>query len=251
MHFLKSAASENLGFEKYPAERGIYESLIKRNSLHLKSGDEFKILSPASLQSNADQSELKQLWLNTTEYLKQNKHRKVTLDEIHKQVWARPPFGIKAGLFALLDVLFYLTEKDKIAFYREEIFISKIGEIDIDFIHKTPALVQLRWLDMDADTKTFLSKLSDLASEISGNKTVSIEPLEVARNLVALYDEVEPWATRTSRISENAKKVRTLFKRASDPAQFTLNDLPNIDGQTDISNDASVDKLVHKIKMVF
>ena len=91
------------------------------------------------MQSNADQSELKQLWLNTTEYLKQNKHRKVTLDEIHKQVWARPAFGIKAGLFALVDVLFYLTEKDKIAFYREEIFISKIGEIDIDFIHKTPA----------------------------------------------------------------------------------------------------------------
>ena len=245
---LKNAANENLGFEKYPAERGIYESLIKRNGLHVKSGAEFKILSPTIYQNNIDQRELKQLWLNTTEYLKQNKHRKVTLDEIHKQVWARPPFGIKAGLFALLDVLFYLTEKDKIAFYREEIFISKIGEIDVDFIHKTPAFVQLRWLDMDADTKTFLSKLSDLASEISGNKTVSIEPLEVARNLVALYGEVEPWATRTSRISENAKKVRTLFKRASDPAQFTLNDLPNIDGQTDISNDVSVDKLVHKIK---
>lgn len=245
---LKNATNENLGFEKYPAERGIYESLIKRNNLHQKSGDEFKILSPSTFQNNSDQRELKQLWLDTTEYLKQNKHRKVTLDEIHKQVWSKPPFGIKAGLFALLDVLFYLTEKDKIAFYREEIFISKIGEIDVDFIHKTPALVQLRWLDMDADTKTFLSKLSELASDISGNKTVSIEPLEVARNLVALYDEVEPWATRTSRISENAKKVRTLFKRASDPAQFTLNDLPNIDGQTDISNDVSVDKLVHKIK---
>ena len=82
-------------------------------------------------------------------YLKENKHRNVTLDEIHKALWALPPFGIKVGLFALLDVLFYLTEKDKIAFYREEIFISKIGEIDVDFIHKTPALIQLRWLDMD------------------------------------------------------------------------------------------------------
>lgn len=245
---LKNASNENLGFEKYPAERGIYESLIKRNGIHVKSEDEFKILSPSTLPNNSKQRELQQLWAYTTKHLKQNKHRKVTLDEIHKEVWAQPPFGIKAGLFALLDVLFYLTEKDKIAFYREEIFISKIGEIDIDFIHKTPALIQLRWLDMDADTKTFLSKLSDLACEISGNKTVSIEPLEVARSLVALYDEVEPWATKTSRISENAKKVRTLFKRASDPAQFTLNDLPNIDGQTDISNDESVDKLVHKIK---
>jgi len=245
---LKNAANENLGFEKYPAERGIYESLIKRNGLHLKSGDDLKILSPSKLQNDSDQSGLKPLWINTKEYLEQNKHRKVTLDEIHKQVWASPPFGIKAGLFSLLDVLFYLTEKDKIAFYREEIFISKIGEIDIDFIHKTPALIELRWLDMDANTKTFLSKLSELTSEISGNKTVSIEPLEVARDLVALYDEVEPWATRTSRISENAKKVRTLFKKASDPAQFTLGDLPNLNGHTDISDNESVERLIHKIK---
>ena len=245
---LKNSSNKNLGFEKYPAERGIYESLIKRNSLHLKTENEFQILSPLASPNSSEQKELCLLWLTTTEYLKQNKNRKVTLDEVHERVWAAPPFGIKAGLFPLLDILFYLTEKDKIALYREEIFISKIGEIDVDFIHKTPALVQLRWLDMDADTKTFLSKLSDLAAEISGIKTVSIEPLEVARNLVALYDEVEPWATRTSRISENAKKVRTLFKRASDPAQFTLNDLPNIDGQTDISSHESVDKLVHKIK---
>ena len=47
---------------------------------------------------------------------------------------------------------------------------------------------------------------------------------------------------------DHAKKVRTLFKRASDPAQFTLNDLPNIDGQIDLANTADVDKLVAKVK---
>ena len=73
-------------------------------------------------------------------------------DEIH-QVWGQEPFGIKAGLFPLLSLLFYLTEKDKIAFYREEIFISSMGEIDVDYIHKTPGLIQLRWLDMDRDTQ--------------------------------------------------------------------------------------------------
>ena len=245
---LKNTSLENLGFEKYPAERGIYESLIKRNGLHVKTENERCLVSPLASSKDFEQHELSKLWLTTAEYLKKNKHRKITLDEIHEQVWAAPPFGIKFGLFALLDVLFYLTEKDKIAFYREDIFISKIGEIDVDFIHKTPALIQLRWLDMDANTKMLLSKLSDLAADIGGSNIKSIEPLEVARSLIALYDEVEPWATRTSRISENAKKVRTLFKRASDPAQFTLNDLPNIDGQTDISNDGSVNRLIHKIK---
>ena len=35
-----------------------------------------------------------------------------------------------------------------------------MGEIDVDYIHKTPGLIQLRWLDMDRDTKSFLAKLS-------------------------------------------------------------------------------------------
>ena len=245
---LKSGRLENLGFIKYPAERGIYESLIKKNQLHQKQGNEWAITKPNSDPDNAELSRLRTLWNVTLDYLKENKNRNVTLKEIHESLWAAAPFGIKAGLFPLLDMLFYLTEKDKIAFYREDIFISKINEIDVDFIHKTPDLIQLRWLDMDAETKNFLSKLSELTAEISGENIKSIEPLEVARGLVALYDEVEPWATRTTRISDNAKKVRTLFKRASDPAQFTLNDLPTIGGVKDISDDTSVEKLIHKIK---
>jgi len=87
-----------------------------------------------------------------------------------------------------------------------------------------------------------------LNADLSQNEVTSIEPLEVARGLVALYDEIEPWAKRTSTASGNAKKVRALFKRASDPAQFTLNDLPNIYGQIDLANAEAVDQLVAKVK---
>ena len=101
---------------------------------------------------------------------------------------------------------------------------------------------------MDAQTKRLLSALATIPADLEKAEIKSIEPLDVARALVATYDKIEPWAGRTNSVSENAKKVRTLFKRASDPAQFTLNDLPSIYGEVDLNQDENLKNLVAKIK---
>ena len=105
--------------------------------------------------------------------------------------------------------------------------------------------MELRWLNMDAQTKRTVLKIP---ADLENSEIVSIEPLDVARALVATFDKIEPWANRTNNVTENAKRVRTLFKKASDPAQFTLNDLPSIYGEIDLSRQANLDQLVSKIK---
>ena len=92
---------------------------------------------------------------NNEIFSEERKYRKISLTEIH-QIWAKPPFGIKAGLFPLLSLMFYLTEKDSLAFYKEDIFSTKIEEIDIDYICRTPKFIELRWMDLDKDTKALL-----------------------------------------------------------------------------------------------
>ena len=96
--------------------------------------------------------------------------------------------------------------------------------------------------------KAFIIALASIPAELDKSEIVSIEPLDVARALVATYDKIEPWAGRTNKVTDNAKKVRTLFKRASDPAQFTLNDLPSIYGEVDLTKEENLKNLVSKIK---
>ena len=91
-------------------------------------------------------------------------------------------------------------------------------------------------------------RLIILQQSLQISEIVSIEPLEVARALVASYDKIEPWANRTNTVSQNAKKVRSLFKRASDPAQLTLNDLPSIYGDIDLNVQSNLDDLVSRVK---
>lgn len=243
---IKKENQQDLGYERYPAERGIYESLIKKNGLHQKVKNTHKFVKPIDFEEGLDFANLMPLWETTKSFLRKEKHRKISLAEIH-QIWAKPPFGIKAGLFPLLSLMFYLTEKDSLAFYKEDIFSTKIEEIDIDYICRTPKFIELRWMDLDKDTKALLLKLSEAVSNITGEDIKSIEPLDVARSLVAIYDRIEPWAKKTQLISKNAKKIRSIFKRASDPAQLIFNDLPSIDDQIDMSNEKSLDDMVFKI----
>lgn len=243
----ENEVSKNLGFQKFPAERGLYESILKKNNLHVASKGIYKLQNPLFLDRKKDLGNLNALWESSIEHLKSNSDRKVSLVELF-DIWQKPPFGIKKGLFPLLSTLFYLTNKETLAYYREEIFITDFKDFDVDYFFKTPQLVELRWLNMDAQTKRLLSALATIPADLEKSEIVSIEPLEVARALIASYDKIEPWAGRTNTVSQNAKKVRTLFKRASDPAQFTLNDLPSIYGDIDLSAQSNLDDLVSRVK---
>ena len=234
---VENEISKNLGFQKFPAERGLYESILKKNNLHLPTEGIYKFQNPLSLKEKQDVGNLKYLWKSSIELLKSNRDRKVSLIEL-QNMWMEPPFGIKKGLFPLLTSLFYMTNKETLAYYREGIFITDFQDFDIDYFFKTPHLVELRWLDMDAQTKHLLTALASIPAELDKSEIVSIEPLDVARALVATYDKLNHGQAERIRLLIMLK-VRTLFKE-QDPAQFTLNDLPSIYGEVDLTKEENL-----------
>ena len=239
--------SKNLGIQKFPPERGLYEAIIKKNNLHTDKGGLFAFQSPLRLSDRQDISNLKPLWSMTLKYLQDNSSKNINLTDLHA-LWSKPPFGIKTGLNSIVSTLFYLTHRSQIAYYREGVFVTDFQDFDIDYIHKTPSFVEFRWLDMDAETKHLLTALATIPVDIDDSKITSIEPLDVARALIATFDQIESWTLRTNKITENAKKIRSLFKRASDPAQFTLNDLPSLFGNVSLNDKSAVNELTFKIK---
>ena len=244
---VSSEQIKNLGILKFPAERGLYESLLKANLLHAEKNGQYSLINPAEMAEDEDLANLKPIWLATTKFLKENTAKSVDLIELH-EIWGQPPFGVKAGLFPFFSLLYALTCRSNISFYREGIFSTNILEIDVDYIIRTPKLVQFRWVDMSADTKALLSNLAKIPEQIAGVKIDSIEPLDVAKSLISLFDKIDPFAKRTVRISENAKKIRAIFKRASDPTAFTLNELPALySSSARAGQKPELDYLIHQL----
>src|SRR5690606_27571683 len=81
------------------------------------------------------------------------------------------------------------------------------------------------------------------------NALVHLEPIDVARGLVAIYEDLPAWTKRTMQLSANAVRVRDLFKRARDPNQFLFDDIPAVTGgSAAVATEADLQRAVKGVR---
>ena len=51
-------------------------------------------------------------------------------------IWSKPPYGIKRGIFPILLMLFIVTNKNKLAVYHENVFVAEFDDYFIDCLMK-------------------------------------------------------------------------------------------------------------------
>ena len=111
-------------------------------------------------------------------------------------------------------------------------------DLDTDYLAKDPEDIQLRWMDMSNVSRGLLSDLADIVRDIDSRNTLpNLEPIDVARGLVAIYDQLPAWVGRTQHLSPSARRVRHLFKQAKDPNRLIFDDMPLELGNGDGSNE--------------
>ncbi len=211
---------QRLGIEKYPAEAGLYESILKKSGLHREIRGKWCLASP---DKNFDICNLDPLWVEAIELIK----RSPTTISVIYDLWRKPPYGVKDGLLPLLAVCFILTQQERLAVYREGVFKAKFDDVDVDYLLKDASSIQLRWMDISGISRKLLLEMANIVRELdNSNKLDNLEPIDVARGLVAIYDKLPPWTKRTMLLSSNAKGIREMFKRARDPNKFLFDDIP-------------------------
>ena len=224
-----------LGIEGYPAEGGLFASVLAATGLYHETDEGWRFVAP-SYESD-DPAQLWPAWNAALGLLTANAHRGVTVEEIH-EVWRRPPFGIKEGLLPVLSVAFYITNQRNLALYRDGLFQVRISELDADFLVRDPADIQLRWMELTDTSRALLADLAQVVRELDEeNPLTHLEPLDVARGLVAIYDRLPPWVGRTQLLSSNAKRIRQLFKLANDPNRLIFDDILSVDDDSVDTNE--------------
>ncbi|TGG91795.1 ATP-binding protein [Natronospirillum operosum] len=246
---VRKEAEPRLGIEGFPAEGGLYASILGASGLHRKTEDGWRFVAPTG--DDSDEYRLYPAWNAATDHIKSNSNRSVSMLELYEKVWAKKPYGIKKGLMPVLSVAFILTQKDNLAVYRQGIFRARFDDIDVEYLAKDPQTIELRWMDLDKVSRKLLSEMADVVRNLDEkNELTHLAPIDVARGLVSIYEQLPNWTKRTMRLSARAIQVRDMFKRASDPNKFLFDDIPalvdpkntDIIDQTDVHNIVSVVK---------
>ena len=214
-----------LGIKGHPAEWGIFASVLEKGHLYREVDGEWKFVDP---KLNDDPCRLRPLWDDALEYLKENQDRAVTLSEIQDR-WHQPPFGVKKGLVPVLSAAFVLANQRELAWYRQGVFQAHITDLDMDYLAKDTGDVSIRWMDLTQRSRELLSEMAGIVRELDQeNSVVDLEPIDVARGLVTIFDRLPAWVGRTQQLSANARRVRQLFKQASDPNKLIFDQIPQL-----------------------
>jgi hypothetical protein len=229
---IENEGSPNLGYTSYPPERAIFETVFKDHGIYIRQAKSWQMQNPREIKGDKAQK-LAFLFDRTLNFLKRNKDRQVQLTELYEDVWSQPPFGVKSGIHPIFAFMFIKLFKTQVLYYQDGVFTPTLTEVDVDYIVRSPRFCSLRFLDSDASTRDVLVQLAQIPERLGRERPSSLAPLDIARSLIAIFDEVPPWPRKTARVSSDAKVVRSLFAKAHDPAQFTLFDIPNLFGDID------------------
>lgn len=238
---------ERLGIKGFPAEGGMFASLLEATGLYAESEAGWRFVAPQD--GGSDRGCLHPLWDAALDYVKNHADETIPLSALF-DIWRSPPFGVKDGLMPILVVAFILAQHDQLAVYRDGIFRAAFDDVDVDTLAKNPDQISLRWMDINDLSRNLLSGMAEIVRDLDEqNALVHLEPIDVARGLIAIFDRLPPWTKRTMRLSANAAHVRDLFKQAKDPNKILFDDLPETIGRgVSLGSDDDLRRVVRGVR---
>jgi len=246
-HMIQKEGEVRLGIKGYPSEGGLFVSILESTGLYSKVNNEWRFVAPSD--DDTDICRLSPVWMAAINHVRENSSRSVAISELY-DIWRLPPFGIKDGLMSILGVAFILSQREKLAIYREGIFRARFDDVDVEYLAKDAESIQLRWMNLNAFSRRLLSDMAGIVRDIDkDNALILLEPIDVARGLVSIFEQLPKWTKRTMRLSTNAVQVRDIFKQARDPNKFLFDDLPAI-LDNDKASQSNEDDINHVVSVV-
>lgn len=217
------ASQERLGYEGFPADAGLYFTILNNPGLHRQLSDGSwgftdPYSTPGWLQFNP--------WWYETRFEVLKNGKTTTLADIYAY-WASPPFGIRRGVMPVLALAFFVAHRSQLALYVAGAFTPELSEAVVDEWLLDPSRIAFKHVEASQDQVKLVGALA--ASVAKQSKTeVEAAPLNVARSLVSIIVGLPEWTKRTLTVSKRAQEVRGMLLRANDPHKVLFADLPTL-----------------------
>ena len=220
---------ENLGIEKFPAERIIYESLLKQNGLHIETDGKWRLrLNEKRLPEGLGYSvgEVRKLYLET------GHGAHPSIDDVAAHLGA-PPFGVKRTPAILLCILVVLADRDNHEIYEDHQFLPHWGPQTLLRILKAPARFSVAAAAKSSVGKRFMR---DYRMALTGGEDLarSDTPVAIVRELLIRHSQLSVYARQTTTVSEGAQAFRRALNVAKSPGDMLFRTIPRALGRSSL-----------------
>ncbi|NVK20675.1 MAG: hypothetical protein HWE30_18445 [Methylocystaceae bacterium] len=214
---LENEQKENLGYEGFPADAGLYYTVLKATGLHSQDLDAVWEFS----EKRCSDKNLQKLFKMTDKLLDDGQLTDLT--EVYNE-WTLPPFGLANGVLPVLALTYMLSRRSELAIHLHGKFRPRWEPIIVHDMLADPKLLSVRKTKLSGFREKVLINLHETMERLS-NRKLKREAFDVAKAMVSFFMRLPEWVHATNELSQDAKMVRSILKLASDPNKLLFEDL--------------------------
>ncbi len=218
---IKDWQKENLNFseEKYPPEKTIYLSLLKKTGIHLTINKDWILSAP-------EEDSFKNLWNTSEEFLNSAKIVKKNLKEFFV-ILSQKPLKLKNGFIDFWVPLFLFIRREEYALFNENGFIPYLDVDIIEFILKNPHKFQIKSFNIKGVQLDLFNKYRALLNKNEKDKLSTSSFINTIKPFLVFYRDLPEYSKRTKRLSKSSLNLRTAIANATDPEESFFEDFPS------------------------
>jgi hypothetical protein len=220
---LHNVDKEDLGIEKYPAEKGIYLALLKATGLHKEIEGKWQLVSPGKDENLFN---IYPVWEKITDFLEKTENKPQSFAELGPDLKA-PPYGIKEGVLPILYATAFLCYQHELALYEDNVYTPYFTDQHLERFVKRPDYFTVQRFRISGMRATIFKQY---VKALYGDTEQSKSLLSIVKPLAKFMAELPEYSKCTKNMSPIPQKVRKAFELAKTPEEVLFNILPEACG---------------------
>lgn len=211
----------DLGFEKdkFPPEKTIYLTLLKRNGIRLYS-EEINFVTQVSRKSS-----FLSVWNYSVDFLNSAKSSRKTILEFIEPLRQRP-FKLKQGLIDFWIASFLFIKRDDFALFGSSGFIPYITDEVLELIVKYPEDYEIKTFDIEGVKLDIFNSYRIFLNQQSKDKISNQTFIETIKPFLTFYKGLSEYSRNTGRLKKETLLIRSAIANSKDPEKSFFEDFP-------------------------
>jgi hypothetical protein len=230
---LENGDKEDLGFDKFPAEKAMYRALLSATGIHAQVDGSWRFQVPT-----ADRKHILPAWNAIEDFLDSTEGSPKAISALF-EVLAEAPYGIKNGVLPILFLAFYLAHSEELALFDGGHYCPFISQEIVERIIKEPQVFGIQRFKTDhvrdAIFRTYIESVSPM-----GDSPSQVNLIAAAQPFAKFMMKLPDYSRATKTVSVEAQLLRERFYASKSPLQLLFFQIPEALGLRPLIGDAAL-----------
>ncbi|MEM5549526.1 hypothetical protein WNY63_02095 [Pseudoalteromonas neustonica] len=217
---IDKASMPVLSIERFPPEKSMYLSILKKHQLHIEVGQEWRFVAPNKNTS------LWFTWQAINKFLESTTDGNAKTFQELDSTLSVAPYGIKKGILPILYVHALLVHKHEVALFEDGVFIPTLTIEAVERFIKAPHCFKVESFKIEGLTADIFDSYKLVFTRKDGKEPTL---LDIAKPLSKLIGSLEEFTKKSSKelLGDKEYDLLKAFSRTKSPHKLLLETLPS------------------------